>query len=205
MRPAASRTICIGSWYWRRNACQRDSAFASVNLFGPWRARRSAASALVRPLSGSTPRSRTAPSSESTCQTGASVVGVEGLSVIAIRVSSQAVRACAVGARGDARLGSGEPASPEQVIGSGRQLPAAGTASLRFGTSAVDAASGVAQPVTEARGGRDLADDLEHRLSRPSRPVGLAGGGGTRLAAGGPPWGRAPYGPAAARSRAGAA
>src|SRR3954447_18322378 len=113
----------MGSWYWRRKACQRDSAFASVNLFGPKRSRRSAASALVRPRSGSTPSSRTAPSSESTCQTGASVVAVEGVvSVMAIR--SPLGPSARAAARADAGPGSDEPASPEQVIGFGRQLPA---------------------------------------------------------------------------------
>ena len=33
--PAMSRTICIGSRYWRRNACQRGSLAASANLLGP--------------------------------------------------------------------------------------------------------------------------------------------------------------------------
>ena len=33
--PAASRTICIGSWYWRTNACQRGSFAASAKRFGP--------------------------------------------------------------------------------------------------------------------------------------------------------------------------
>ncbi len=34
--PAASRTICIGSRYWRRNACRRDSPFVSVKRLGPY-------------------------------------------------------------------------------------------------------------------------------------------------------------------------
>ena len=52
--PATSRTICIGSRYWRTNARQRGSGVASANLFGPWRSRRAAASAAVSPCAGST-------------------------------------------------------------------------------------------------------------------------------------------------------
>ena len=33
--PAASSPICIGSLYWRTNACQRGSAFAAASLLGP--------------------------------------------------------------------------------------------------------------------------------------------------------------------------
>ncbi len=33
--PAPSSTICIGSLYWRTNACQRGSLAASANLFAP--------------------------------------------------------------------------------------------------------------------------------------------------------------------------
>ena len=40
--PTTSRTICIMSWYWRTNACQRGSGFASANLFGPYCASRDA-------------------------------------------------------------------------------------------------------------------------------------------------------------------
>ena len=34
--PAPSRTICIGSRYWRRKDCQRGSFCASANLLGPY-------------------------------------------------------------------------------------------------------------------------------------------------------------------------
>src|SRR5829696_6250052 len=85
MTPATSRTICIGSWYWRRKACQRDSVFASSKRLGPWRSRRSAASVLVSPSSGSTWSSWTVPSRVSTCQTGgASGVVLGGGAVVAI-------------------------------------------------------------------------------------------------------------------------
>jgi hypothetical protein len=33
--PATSRTICIGSRYWRTNACQRGSVFAATKALGP--------------------------------------------------------------------------------------------------------------------------------------------------------------------------
>ena len=33
---AASRTICMKSWYWRRNAWSPDSFFAPASWFGPW-------------------------------------------------------------------------------------------------------------------------------------------------------------------------
>ena len=54
---------------------------------------------LVRPRSGSTPSSRTASSRESTCQTCASLVAVDGVSVPAIPVSSfeaRSARACSI-------------------------------------------------------------------------------------------------------------
>ena len=47
--PTTSRTICIASRYWRTNAFQRGSGFASANLFGPYRVSREAASAAARP------------------------------------------------------------------------------------------------------------------------------------------------------------
>jgi len=53
--PAANSTICIGSRYWRRNACQRGSVGGSANLFGPYLARRASASACVSPCSTVTP------------------------------------------------------------------------------------------------------------------------------------------------------
>src|SRR4051794_1902641 len=52
--PATRRTICIGSSYWRTNARQRGSVAVTVNLFGPYCARRAAASALARPRTAST-------------------------------------------------------------------------------------------------------------------------------------------------------
>ena len=53
--PAASRTICIGSLYWRTKACQRGSLAPSANLFGPYLARRVSTSAVVRPWATVTP------------------------------------------------------------------------------------------------------------------------------------------------------
>ena len=66
--PAASRTICIGSRYWRPNACQRGSALAAASLFGPNRRAREAASAELRPRCPSAPSARRASSALSVCQ-----------------------------------------------------------------------------------------------------------------------------------------
>src|SRR3954464_3986939 len=52
--PATSKTICIASAYCRTKARQRGSAFASANLFAPYCSSRAAASAALRPFSGST-------------------------------------------------------------------------------------------------------------------------------------------------------
>ena len=52
--PATSRTICIGSAYWRMNTCQRDSALPASNLFGPNRWVRACTSAELRPCRSST-------------------------------------------------------------------------------------------------------------------------------------------------------
>src|SRR3954464_2240423 len=84
--------MSIGSWYWRRKACQRGSALASANLFGPVTSCRAAASSLVSPRSGSTCSSCTAPSRESTCQGGASDV-VEG-ALVAMPAASGLTRDC---------------------------------------------------------------------------------------------------------------
>ena len=63
--PAMSRTICIGSAYWRLNCCQREAFFASANVFVPNVARRASASAepgwcAVRGAAGDVPSARTA-------------------------------------------------------------------------------------------------------------------------------------------------
>ena len=52
---APSRTSCIRSRYWRRNACQPGSFFASASLFGPTCSRRRSTSAASSPCRGSTP------------------------------------------------------------------------------------------------------------------------------------------------------
>ena len=65
--PAASSTICIGSRYWRRNACQRGSALAAASLFGPNRRARAAASAELRPRCASAPSERRTSSALSVC------------------------------------------------------------------------------------------------------------------------------------------
>ena len=52
---APSRTSCIRSWYWRRNARQPGSFSASASLFGPTSARRRSTSAASSPVRESTP------------------------------------------------------------------------------------------------------------------------------------------------------
>ncbi len=53
--PATSRTICIGSRYWRTNARHRGSVAAATNAFAPYFSRRPAASAAASPACVSTP------------------------------------------------------------------------------------------------------------------------------------------------------
>src|SRR6478672_2621260 len=55
--PATSRTICIGSRYWRTNARQRGSPSVATNAFGPYCSSRFAASSEARPACVSTPSS----------------------------------------------------------------------------------------------------------------------------------------------------
>ena len=69
--PAASRTICIRSVYWRRNARQRGSAVPASNLFGPNRSARKATSAELRPECSSTFSTCRTPLALSVCHTGA--------------------------------------------------------------------------------------------------------------------------------------
>ena len=76
--PATSRTICIGSAYWRRNARHRGSRFPSANLFGPNCAARFVASAVVSPASAVTPCCASASSTESVCHAGP-VAGASGV------------------------------------------------------------------------------------------------------------------------------
>ncbi len=66
--PAARRTSCIGSRYWRRNACQRGSLGGSANLFDPYFARRDSASDVLRPAAGSTFWAASASSTVRLCQ-----------------------------------------------------------------------------------------------------------------------------------------
>ena len=66
--PTTSSTICIRSRYWRTNARQRGSVFASANLFGPYCSRRAVASAVVRPAWTSTPSCLATSSPESANQ-----------------------------------------------------------------------------------------------------------------------------------------
>ncbi len=73
--PAASSTICIGSRYWRRNECQRGSAFPVSNVLGPNRWARAAASAELSPRCPSTPSERRTWSAPSVCHPSPSTAG----------------------------------------------------------------------------------------------------------------------------------
>ncbi len=64
---ATTRTICIGSVYWRRNLVQPDSFFGSANLLGPNFARRVSTSAALSPGAGSTPWAAIASGTDSVC------------------------------------------------------------------------------------------------------------------------------------------
>src|ERR1700760_4502243 len=66
-RPATSKTICIGSEYWRMNARQRGSALPAASVLAPNRSARDAASAELRPCCGSAPSARSASSALSVC------------------------------------------------------------------------------------------------------------------------------------------
>src|SRR6516164_5097755 len=68
--PATSRTICIGSAYWRRNACHQGSAFPESNLFGPNRWARACTSAELRPRCASTRSAWRTRSAVSVCHAG---------------------------------------------------------------------------------------------------------------------------------------
>ncbi len=76
--PATSRTICIGSAYWRRKARQRGSFFPSANLFAPKAWSLLAASAVVRPASAVTPCAVSASSTVSVCHAGPEAEPVAG-------------------------------------------------------------------------------------------------------------------------------
>jgi hypothetical protein len=69
--PAASSTICIGSLYWRMNACQRGSLGASANLFLPYFAWRLSTSAADKPASSVTPSWPSVSSPVRACHAGA--------------------------------------------------------------------------------------------------------------------------------------
>ena len=83
--PATSSTSCIRSRYWRTNARQRGSGAASAKRFGPYFARRSATSAVVRPLWTSTWSSSATPSGVSVNHfLSGSPFPVRGATVVAI-------------------------------------------------------------------------------------------------------------------------
>ena len=68
MTAAASRMICMKSWYWRRNAWNPDSFLAPASRFGPCDCSRLAASAALRPRSGTTPSSAATADASDPCQ-----------------------------------------------------------------------------------------------------------------------------------------
>ena len=80
--PAASRTICIASAYWRRKAWMRGSVFCSANLFGPCWARRAVTSAALRPFATSTFWPARVSSTERACQAVVGAWLVPGCSAI---------------------------------------------------------------------------------------------------------------------------
>ncbi len=65
---APTRTSCIRSRYWRRNACQPGSVAASASLFGPTSPRRRSTSPGESPWRGSTPSPLHTSSAVSPCQ-----------------------------------------------------------------------------------------------------------------------------------------
>ena len=90
--PATSKTICIGSSYWRKNVWNRDSFLAAVNAFGPYSVPRLATSSALRPVALSTPCVLSASSIPSVCQAGAPELGGVGsdggfASVVVMRYS----------------------------------------------------------------------------------------------------------------------
>ena len=64
---AASKMICMKSWYWRRNAWIADSFFWAVSLLGPPDWSRASASAAVSPVSVDTPNSFAVVSASTAC------------------------------------------------------------------------------------------------------------------------------------------
>ena len=65
---AASRIICMKSWYWRRKACSPDSFFLAARRLGPYCCSRCSASAALNPLAGSIPRRCATSSTGRLCQ-----------------------------------------------------------------------------------------------------------------------------------------
>ena len=65
--PAASKTTCMGSEYWRMNASQPGSALPAASMLGPNRPARDTASAELRPRCASAPTTRSTRSTLSVC------------------------------------------------------------------------------------------------------------------------------------------
>src|SRR6185369_11603330 len=81
-----SRTICIGSRYWRTNARQRGSVSAATKAFGPYVSSRVPASAGESPACASTPSSAATASPSSANHCLSSVWAGGGAAAVAIVV-----------------------------------------------------------------------------------------------------------------------
>ena len=86
--PATSRTICIGSRYWRTNACQRGSVSAATKALAPYFSSRVDASAGASPACASTPSAWATTSLGSANHCLSSCGAGAGAAVVAIAVSS---------------------------------------------------------------------------------------------------------------------
>src|SRR5262245_40670773 len=100
---APTRTSCMRSRYWRRNACQPGSVSGSASLFGPDSARRRSTSDASRPAPGSTSSRAQTSSGVSPCQATESRVAAapgSALSSVTVIARSYVVRSGAAGGGG---------------------------------------------------------------------------------------------------------
>ena len=89
---ATSSTICMKSWYWRRNAWKPDSFFAAASRFGPVVPSRERASSALRPRPGSTASSRATEVASSEYQSTRAPVAVLVEAAIESPLASQRTR-----------------------------------------------------------------------------------------------------------------
>ena len=94
--PATSRTICIGSSYWRTKARQRGSVAATVKRFGPYSSNRAAATSAARPATASTSSSLATSSGGSVYQRSSGRLWRPGASTVVAIVSSLSLSADAI-------------------------------------------------------------------------------------------------------------